>query len=63
MTIVDRSSHSYMLGAAEYQCDNLKRENERLRAALQKISDLVDSDGDEPLDDAIRIATAALAIS
>ncbi len=34
---------------------------EGLRAALQKIADLVDSEADEPLDDAIAIANAALA--
>ena len=36
-------------------------EIERLRAALQKIADLVDSEAGEPLDDAIDIAKAALA--
>ncbi len=36
-------------------------EIERLRAALQKIADLVDTDAGEPLDDAIEIANRALA--
>lgn len=36
-------------------------EIERLRAALQKIADLIDSEAGEPLDDAIKIAGDALA--
>lgn len=47
--------------------DELRKENERLRAelavaraALQKITDLIDSEADDPLDDAIRIANRAL---
>ena len=35
-------------------------EMDRLTTALQKIADLVDSEADEPLDDAIAIANAAL---
>jgi hypothetical protein len=33
---------------------------EALEAALRKITDLIDSEADDPLDDAIRIARAAL---
>lgn len=40
--------------------DEAADEIERLRAALQKIADLNDSEADEPLDDAIAIARAAL---
>jgi hypothetical protein len=42
------------------QVDDLRAANEYLRAALLKIADLVDSEADEPLDDAIRIARDAL---
>jgi hypothetical protein len=44
------------------QCEKrlLTYEIERLRAALQKIADLVDSEIGEPLDEAIAIATNAL---
>ena len=43
-------------------CARQARQTEmvRLRTALQKIADLIDSEADEPLDDAIRIATEAL---
>jgi hypothetical protein len=37
-------------------------EIERLRKALQKIADLIDSEAGEPLDDAIKIASEALAL-
>jgi hypothetical protein len=40
----------------EKQCESC----ERLRAALKKIANLADSEGDEPLDDAIKIARGAL---
>lgn len=35
---------------------------ERYEKALQKIKDLIDSEAGEPLDDAIKIATDALAV-
>jgi len=38
----------------------LRQDVLRLRAALQEIVDLVDSEAGEPLDDAIRIAREAL---
>lgn len=40
--------------------DERSKENVALRAALQKVADLIDSNADEPLDDAIRIAEDAL---
>jgi peptidoglycan hydrolase CwlO-like protein len=40
--------------------NELRAEVERLRSALQKIADLNDSEADEPLDDVIAIARAAL---
>jgi hypothetical protein len=46
--------------AWEGEVTTLRTEIERLRAALTKIVDLVESEGDEPLDDAIAIARAAL---
>lgn len=44
-------------------CEAIKAERletERLREALWKITDFVDSEADDPLDDAIRIARKAL---
>ena len=38
----------------------LQIENERMALALQKIAALVDSEADEPLDDAIRLSERAL---
>lgn len=40
--------------------DARSKENVALRAALQKVADRIDSNAGEPLDDAIRIAEAAL---
>ena len=40
---------------------SLEQENDRLREALKRIEDLVDSEAGEPLDEAIDIATKALA--
>ncbi|MDB5612086.1 MAG: hypothetical protein JWP25_8986 [Bradyrhizobium sp.] len=40
--------------------DERSKENVKLRAALQKIADLSDSEADERLDDAICIARNAL---
>ena len=40
--------------------DRWEAENERLRAALTKIADLRYSEADEPLDEAINIADAAI---
>jgi len=42
------------------EASEMRLEIERLHKALQKIADLIDSEADEPLDDAIAIARAAL---
>lgn len=51
---------SRMLALCEGDRRGMATEIERLRAALTKIADLNDSEADEPLDDAIAIARAAL---
>ena len=43
------------------RADRLQDRVEALEAALRKIADLIDSEADDPLDDAIRIASRALA--
>lgn len=48
------------LGEYKMALEYREAEIERLRAALQKIADLTDSEADEPLDDAIQIAQKAL---
>jgi hypothetical protein len=56
------AKHERSLGAEGPLIELLsaQQEVERLRSALQKIVDLNDSEADEPLDDAIAIARAAL---
>lgn len=48
------------LNAAVSDSESLRAQLATARKALEKIADLVDSEADEPLDDAIRIALAAL---
>ncbi len=58
-----RKERNMWKSAAEAEASIGKRlaaENEALRKALQKISDLIDSETGEPLDDAIEIAKCAL---
>lgn len=64
MSIVERLRHADLHAAQRIVGSDIfgaaADEIERLRAALTKIADLVDSEGDEPLDDAISIAKKAL---
>lgn len=58
--IVERLRHKRKPGSCFGTMEEAADEIERLRDALQKVADLVDSEGDEPLDDAIAIARRAL---
>lgn len=48
------------LKEAAVRIEALEAENARLRGALKRIADLVDTDVGDPLDDAIEFARAAL---
>ena len=41
---IDRTSHSYLLSVAEWKLKTLEAENQRLRAALQKIINEAETD-------------------
>jgi hypothetical protein len=59
-TVLDASDAVTAINGLIWSMERCEAENERLRAALTKIADLRYSEADEPLDEAIDIADAAI---
>ena len=59
-TVLDASYAVTAINGLIWSIERREAENERLRAALTKIADLRYSEADEPLDEAIDIADAAI---